>query len=611
MIFFYMKKLFTFFCLSVLSMVAFFASSLAANAQDEATATLKVFVFDDTDGFALGGATVTFGDYTVDSNAQGQAFFEGLPASVAEGTSTVTVSKEGYDTNTIEVTFDENLSAAKIVYLVRNSSYVAPEATYSIEVTAYTTNPYKAIADATVTFRDVKYYTNEQGKVTLSDLPLIEGAGDEELKIVKEGYEDYVDNINFEIYQTVTYRAVAAKMIPLSEVPDVPDDPVYSLNVMVTDPDFNPIEEATVVFKGTAYYTDEDGLLRLYDLTSVNDVEYVTVYKDGYEDVMEPVAFTAEKPNPWLYVTLYPVPVQTASLYVSVLSNERPVEGALVSFNGLAFQTDATGTAQFAIEDVASVEGKMVPFTVTKFGYETYEGMADFTETLDAFAVVELKAVENESYSLTVMVADPDGNPVEGANVTFKGEVYPTDAAGLVMLTDLTSVEMVEFVTVSKEGYEEYSEPVVFTSENPNPVVAVTLYPVPVQTASLFVQVISEDKPVEGALVVLFNGFVLETDATGSVQFVIEDVESVQGKKVPFAVTKAGYESWGGEADFTETLDAVELVVLEPAGSAVNSILKDAANGTVKVYDLNGNRVANPQAGKIYIIEGRKVLINQ
>ncbi len=34
------------------------------------------------------------------------------------------------------------------------------------------------------------------------------------------------------------------------------------------------------------------------------------------------------------------------------------------------------------------------------------------------------------------------------------------------------------------------------------------------------------------------------------------------------------------------------------------------SDGTVKVFDLNGNLVATPQKGKIYIVDGRKVLIN-
>ncbi|MDA3868039.1 MAG: T9SS type A sorting domain-containing protein [Salinivirgaceae bacterium] len=89
----------------------------------------------------------------------------------------------------------------------------------------------------------------------------------------------------------------------------------------------------------------------------------------------------------------------------------------------------------------------------------------------DANIMVEFSEVAPVLYNVTFNVVDDNSNVLEGATVTFDGTDYTTDADGQVIITDLANGTYP--VTVTKDGYSEYTEPVIV--DGADEVVPVTL----------------------------------------------------------------------------------------------------------------------------------------
>ena len=248
--------------------------------------------------------------------------------------------------------------------------------------------------------------------------------------------------------------------------------------------------------------------------------------------------------------------------------------------------------------------GTTVAYTVYKDGYVPFEGEADFSETIEAYLVVNLEADE-ASFTLKVFA---DNEPVEGALVTFLGKEYNSDETGEVKVTGLDANALVGTTvayTVYKDGYELFEGEADFTET----MEAWSIAELKAAEATLTVKVMDGEDPVQGAMVT-FEGNEYLTDANGEVTIIDINGPSVIGKTIAVTVTKDGYEPFEGEADFTETLDAYVVATLVNIQTAIRELLNDLENSDIKVYDLNGRRVMKPQNGQFYIINGQKLLLN-
>ena len=384
-------------------------------------------------------------------------------------------------------------------------------------------------------------------------------------------------------------------------VPNLADAPAtLTVKVMVGE---DPVEGAMVTFQEKDYTTDENGEVKIEGIDGpsvIGKMVPFTAYKDGY-DVFEGEADFSEGLEAYAVANL--VEAQ-ATLTVKVVTGEDmdPVEGAMVYVGEKEAATDANGEAKFTGLSALEVLGKMVDYSVYKDGYEYFEGKADFTETMEGYAIAQLTAAEA---SLTVKAIYGEG-VVEGATVVFNNQEYTTDENGEVKVTGLYGPDFLgqKFpVSVYKDGYTPFEGEADFSETQDAWVIA----ELEAEIATFTVKVMDGDEPVEGA-VVTFMGEEYTTDQTGSVKVNNIFAPDVIGKMVDFTVSKAGYITYSGKADFSETQDASEVVEFQKDDSGIESIFINGVDGDTKVYDLQGRRVLHPRKGQIYIVNGHKVL---
>lgn len=586
-----MKKVVKYVFLTLMCIVAVSTSALASIQPDDpdAGATLAVTVTDEK-GNPIEGASVI-----VNNNMDQEEF----PATDAEGKVTVTdlkaadvqgkqipvmVMKDGYDTYEGQVDFttlDPTLSV----------TLQAVEMSLTITVMD---EEYEFIAGATVTFEGQDYTTKENGKVVIEGISGPEYIGQSfTFTVTKEGYETYEGYDEFDSYEanamaTLTAEDPANKVTLNVKVVDEAGAPVEGVSIWVDAAPFENEPTAT---------TDENGEASITSLKDANGKKVnVTVYKDGYQDYEGEADFTTENVAT-IDVTLK---AELASLSLKVMCNEDPVEGATVTFMEQTYTTDENGDVKINNISAPEVIGKMVPYTVAMDGYETYEGEADFTEMMEAMAFAELTG----KASLTITVKAGDAI-VEGAMVTFLDNDYTSDASGEVKITGINTVKVkgqkVAF-TAYKDGYEVYTGEADFTAS----INATATAELVAAEATVSVKVMDGEDPVAGATVT-FDGKEYTTDENGEVKITGINAVDVIGKKVPVTVAKDGYETYEGEADFSETIDAyVTVEFVKSKDDSIGSI--NAVNAAAKVYDLQGRSIKNMQKGQLYIVNGKKIL---
>ncbi|MBD5368506.1 MAG: hypothetical protein HDR83_04480 [Bacteroides sp.] len=367
----------------------------------------------------------------------------------------------------------------------------------------------------------------------------------------------------------------------------VQDEPVEGATVTLAD---WSIEGITTDANGVAYIS----------YPAANTMNIV-VYKDGYvlNEIAPATTHYAEQ--------TVQLEAEKASLTVTVTDEEyEPIAGAYVYFQNQELQTGENGQVKISDLSAPEVLGKEIEFSVYKDGYAYYEGKADFTETMDAYAMVTLTA---EKASLTVIVTDEEYEPIAGAYVYFQNQELQTGENGQVKISDLSAPEVlgkeIEF-SVYKDGYAYYEGKADFT-ETTDAYAMVTLT---AEKASLTVMVFDQDtdEPIADAKVT-FLGAEYTTGENGQVKISDINATEVLGKEVPVTIEHVRYTTYTGNADFTETIDAYLVATMKVAVSGIDAIMRDIENGDAEVYDLNGRRVNRPAAGNVYIVNGMKVLV--
>ena len=146
---------------------------------DEAETAAIEFTVTDNDG-AVAGATVSVGDVTGTTDAEGKATLE-LP----EGEASYTVSKSGYEdaTGTVTVTAENISGTTHEGVSVTMTKTVVPADKAAVEFTV--TDSEGAIAGATITIGDESKTTDAEGKATFN---LSEG--ETSYTVSMDGYED-------------------------------------------------------------------------------------------------------------------------------------------------------------------------------------------------------------------------------------------------------------------------------------------------------------------------------------------------------------------------------------------------------------------------------------
>ena len=215
------------------------------------------------------------------------------------------------------------------------------------------------------------------------------------------------------------------------------------------------------------------------------------------------------------------------------------VEGAEVSVDGKAGQTNAAGQAT-----IAGLEKQAHSYTVTKAGYKNASGSVDLT-TGDQTVTVELEK-NLASATFTVRIG---GVVVEGALVAVGGGSALTNAAGQVTFSGLE--RHAYSYTVTFDGYKSASGSVDLTAGDQ--MVTVELER---DLARAAFTVLAGGKALAEAIVTV-GGTSIPTNTDGEAVF-----EGLEKQEYDYTVAKAGYKGKSGKVNLAAGDQAV-LVELE------------------------------------------------
>ena len=527
----------------------------------------------------------------------------GMDFSEFAGDQILLVSRKGYEGKLVDnkITFPVDGILAYMgdgAMLANRNGNFSVEFTfdYNITVTAtYGTNPIAGAYVSTYEGSEIggsEARTDEAGKATIG----VNGtAGDKvTIFVYKDGYITTPEEVEVTLAdeKNITINA-----------PFVMEALPASLTIIVSDEEGEPLEGALVNFNDEETITNENGQVK-YTLSApdvIGKKVAFTVYKDGY-DFYEGEADFTETMDAWATVELK---ASVATANFKVFFGEDPVEGVAVTIEGKEAVTDENGSAKVELSAPAVI-GKKVAFTAYKDGYDFYEGEADFTEGFEAYPVVKLKASVATATFKVLSISDDDVEVLEGVAITIDGKEAVTDENGSakVEFSGPAVIGKKVAFTAYKDGYKFYEGVVDFTES----LEAYTVVELEAEEATLTVIVSDKEEEHVADATVTCGDKTVTTDENGKAVFTFNALD-VLFKSVDFTVTKTGYITYNGKADFTEGLEAYGIVTLEKDKTEGITLIEIENDKDLKVYDLNGRSVEHPALGNVYIINGKKIRI--
>ncbi|ALO16844.1 hypothetical protein L21SP5_03230 [Salinivirga cyanobacteriivorans] len=327
----------------------------------------------------------------------------------------------------------------------------------------------------------------------------------------------------------------------------------FDINFIVTDQTTgDPIEGAIINVAGNDYMSDASGEA-LIQLSNGTFPYQITA--NGYEDYSETVAVNGAGQT--VNVAMSPVDGYVASFTITDVDSN-PVQGATVSIDGTDLITDASGTTEIILPN-----GEY-QYTISADGY------APVTDTIIiSDANVNITETLLNVYSVTFVVTDQAGNPINGAFVVIGSNFYNTNASGEV---NVDAVNGTYYYTVTKADYEMVSGEVTVngaavTEEVTLRLVYVVYFEVAEPTGS----------PVENAEITIADS-TLTTDIDG-----LAVIELPNGD-YEATISKSGYE----DAIENFTVSDAELdipVTLNPVATTYNIYFNVTDDQSVAIED--------------------------
>ncbi|WP_226005885.1 carboxypeptidase regulatory-like domain-containing protein [Natrinema salinisoli] len=385
----------------------------ALEGEEPTTGTVEGTVTD-ADGDPIAGATVTVGNETVTTAADGS-----YAVDLETGDYTLTVSADAYEETSEDVTVEADTTTTVDVTL----ELTPTDGTLEGTVTDADGEP---IAGATVAVDDQQTTTDENGSYSLE----LE-AGDYTLAVSAEGYEDASQNVTIEVETTTTAD------VTLEERPG-------SVEGTVTDADGEPVAGATVTVGDQQTTTGENGSYAV----DIEPGEYtLEISAEGYQDASEDVTVEAGGTTT-ADVTLEPVPTDGTLEGTVTDTDGEPIADATVSAGDLETTTDENGTYSLQLE------AGDYTLEVSAEGYE--DASEDVTVEVESTTTADV-TLEERPGSVEGTVTDAAGEPIADATVTAGDETVMTGDDGTYAL----ELEPGEYaLEVSAEGYETVSEDV-------------------------------------------------------------------------------------------------------------------------------------------------------
>jgi hypothetical protein len=329
----------------------------------------------------------------------------------------------------------------------------------------------------------------------------------------------------------------------------------YDITILVTD-GTDPVEDATVIL-----YTDPLQTLQTNaeGKAVFENIPYGTymlnISKTGYEPSGRVIYADEDKIFP---VILIPEGSITFEVRFELTHGGNPFPWAQLEMDGYGMQwSDENGIVLYS-KVLPAVD---IPFTVTNWDIETYEGLVTVT---DANVVVPVAVTK--VYEVVFIVTDGTA-PLGGALVEFDGQEVTTSENGYAIFTKVRE-GLAKPYTVSKTGYVSFVG-AADVGDHWNQI-SVALEKVKVMVTF---NVSDESGAVEGALV----NFNEEQKTTGSDgKAIFNEVEYELG--IPYIISKDGYHTANGTVDATEdtdvnvTLDLIKYTVTFTVSHGANPV---------------------------------------
>lgn len=408
-----------------------------------------------------------------------------------------------------------------------------------------------------------------------------------------------------EILESKTTPGVYCLVNPYKNHPALNANLVHAHNdylvVDASDPNAVIIDEQPI---GVNVGGDE---ITLYSLSDGKLVDHVItfptkglVYGDG-----EGYYYANRSGNFYITIPYFELTVKVTD------SEGTALESAYVSIlnvDNTDAETNAEGTATINL-DKALAAGSYT-LQAYKDGYEMDDSTPVTIDVKDGEFVYTASITLDEAVcKITVIAADEEGEPIEGAYIYLDGEYQEgvtTGANGQAVVEIKGGFGKTYKVMVGKDGYEPYEHEVEFTEGYEEYVFAKLEQSV--CTATFIV--LAKAEPAEGATVTV-TGF--DPVTTGLNGQAVITIKGGFGKTYAYTVTKEGYYDYTGTLEFNaETgIDAYPIVELSEKEARIDDINADAAAGKVVIYNLQGIRLNKVNEAGYYIVNGHKLMIKQ
>jgi hypothetical protein len=237
------------------------------------------------------------------------------------------------------------------------------------------------------------------------------------------------------------------------------------------------VDGATVTFDDTVMGTTQNGVLKVQVYTTATPFRNVTVTKAGYQTYNGQITdHPAKGQTVDLYATLQPL---TTSTVTATATNTQTliggdqgyylvhagVDGATVTFDGTMMGTTQNGVLKVQVYTTAT---PFRNFTVTKTGYQTYNGqITDYPakdQTIDLYATLQplTTTVTTSSNDDSSVIGGDQGwylvhSNVDGTAIAFDGTAKGTIQGGVLKVQVYTTGTPYKTFTATKNGYQPFS----------------------------------------------------------------------------------------------------------------------------------------------------------
>ncbi len=330
-------------------------------------------------GAVIPGITVTLDQTSVVTNQEGKALFE----NVISGNHVYVIESDGNYTvtDTVTVAFDDVDISIELQAI--------PDVTFAVSANN------ESIENAKVTLGDAVKYTNQNGQAQFIDIP----AGEYNYTVELDGY--YIVNKTI-IVETDDIN----QQVELQIIPDV--------TIIVTSNQI-AIPGAKVTLNNVTKIANTEG-------TAI----FTNVAKGKYAIVIEKLLYNTYSDSIVIGDTdvseTIEILLTTYAANFTITDGQEPVEGALVTINGVSKQTSAQG--KVTIDGLPIADN--YTYNVTKDGYFAKEGFIDIVDD-DVNVNTELILI---TYIVTFNVTDKVSE-VAGASITFNNQTKNTNINGI------------------------------------------------------------------------------------------------------------------------------------------------------------------------------------